>query len=89
MNFIAKYIITFFLEKLWGVASEFLRRFISGIQDKREEKKIEKINKTQAEIVESIRQEIIALEKAGLVVPEELKERLREEARKLTSSISN
>ena len=58
-------------------------KYLKGIA---QDKKTKSENEKQAELVESIAAEIRELIKAGKPVPEELRERLSNENRKLTDS---
>jgi hypothetical protein len=82
MSFITKV----FLDWLWGKSSELFTFLLEKIKRYFEYKDIIEENKAQADIVESIRMEIINLIKNGKPVPEELKERLRVESRRLIDS---
>jgi hypothetical protein len=73
------------LNWLWGKASELLSSLWEKISRYRQGKKNQEQNKTQADIVEEVRQRIIALKKAGQPVPPALEKELDDEVAKLVS----
>lgn len=79
-------LLSFILPTLLDWAKKTLIEIFAKLKRQKavEEKQESKMN--QAQIVENIRQEIIALQKAGKTIPPELTEKLRVEASKLIHS---
>lgn len=67
----------------WGKISGLFLWLYENFKAKKEYKKIKEQNSEQAKKVESAADEIKKLLAAGQPVPEELKEKLREESRRL------
>jgi hypothetical protein len=79
-------ILSYLLPTLLDWAKEFFTSKIKKIKENKELKDKAKDRKAQAELVESLRQEILALVDAGQPVPKELRQRLENEARRLVRS---
>lgn len=77
------------IEWAWTKLSGLLVLVIDKLQSYYKYKKIIDVNDKQAAIVESLRQEIIALLNAGKIVPDDLKEKLRIESRRLIDGTFN
>lgn len=75
------------LNFLWEKASGLFSKFFKWVSLYYKEYKRKKANEAQADKIEKIRLEIIALMKAGKPVPPELTEKLREENRRLINGI--
>lgn len=71
------------LNWLSGKVADLFARIVAYYEEQSARKEIEQKDLTQAEIVEKLSAEVIALQKAGQPIPEALKEKLREESRKL------
>ena len=71
------------LQWLWGKASGLIVSLFHKYEDYQKAKSIGQQNNNQAQVVEDLRQQVIALIKAGKEVPPELRERLLEENNKL------
>jgi hypothetical protein len=78
-----KWVITLLLNWVWGKASDLLLWALKKYKDNKELKEIEEANRTQAEKVQILADEIRLMIQRGEEVPEFLKERLREESRRL------
>lgn len=78
-----KAIVKLVLDWLWGKASELISMAVEYFKKKSAYKEIDKENKDQASKVTSASDEVKRLVEAGLPVPEELKEKMREESRRL------
>lgn len=77
-----------FLTKwVWGLFSKGVKAIKDWWDTRQSYIKIGEDNQKMAESVESISEEIKKLIKAGQPVPQELKDKLREEARKLVAPI--
>lgn len=83
MNFFAWLIKTVVLDFLWEKGVSLVSWLIAFFKERGVRKKIEEDNRSQADIVRALADQIKALEKAGKEVPDELKEKFREANRKL------
>lgn len=87
-SWIAKFF-TGLLTEWAGKAIKYLFDFLKNLKEQKEETKEHNERIDQALLVQNISDEIQALIKENKPVPKELKDRLREESRKLINSTSN
>lgn len=89
MGTLYKFIIGFFLEKLWGLLSQGVSTLIAWLKNRKEEHAIEEKNDDQAAIVQALADEIKKLTEAGQPIPADLLKRFRDESIKLRDGFAN